>query len=251
VAELQAADQFRSLLRKDDLLAEGVHAVFGLRDGRAELQGLHFRADRFTPAEAQRWLRERGFRPLSFAAAPGGAAAPPADGRPAPRLRVLVAEDNHDAADSLALLVRLWGHEVRVAYDGASALTLASAYRPDVVLLDLAMPRLDGYAVARQLRERAEFRATRLVAVTGYADEAHRARSKEEGFDEFLVKPVEPATLHALLRNIGRAQQLTSELQGLTLQTQALTQEAYRLIQEGRQADDAIWRPPGGESRLC
>jgi CheY-like chemotaxis protein len=118
------------------------------------------------------------------------------DGR---ALQVLVVDDNTDAADSLGLLVRMWGHDVRVAYDGAGILETASAYRPDAILLDIGLPRVDGYCLARQLRRQPGLQGLLLVAVTGYADAEHRALSQEAGFDHYLVKPVDPDELQGLL----------------------------------------------------
>jgi CheY-like chemotaxis protein len=115
------------------------------------------------------------------------------------QLSVLVADDNRDAADSLAMLVELWGYEVRVVYDGAAALEMASAYQTDVLLLDVTMPMRHGYEVARQLRREARFKDTLLIAITGWADQAHRRLGEEAGFDLYLAKPVEPSTLEVLL----------------------------------------------------
>jgi CheY-like chemotaxis protein len=115
------------------------------------------------------------------------------------RLRVLVVEDNRDAADSLALLLRIWGHEAHVAYDGAAALEVARDQRPDVILVDLAMPRLDGCALARRLRLEPRVNPPLLVAVTGYGDAAHRRAAAEAGFEHYLVKPVDLPRLRVLL----------------------------------------------------
>ncbi len=115
--------------------------------------------------------------------------------------RVLVVEDNQDAADSLAMLLRLWGHEVRTAHDGQSGLKAARSYRPDIVLLDIGLPGLDGYAVARRLRS--EFGpAVRLVAMTGYGQDEDRRRASAAGFDTYLTKPADPAALQAILAGI-------------------------------------------------
>jgi CheY-like chemotaxis protein len=108
-------------------------------------------------------------------------------------------EDNQDAAASLALLVRLWGHEVRVARDGPSALKQARAFRPEVVLCDLGLPGMDGYEVGRQLRQEAGPGRLTLVAVTGYGHDEDRRRSEEAGFGLHLVKPVDTTALKELL----------------------------------------------------
>jgi DNA-binding response OmpR family regulator len=120
-------------------------------------------------------------------------------------LRVLVVDDDRDTADSMSLLVKAWGHDVRVAYAGAAALEAAAAYRPDVLLLDVAMPTMDGNHVARQLRRQTRFKETLLIAVTGYGDQAHCLASEGAGFDHYLVKPVDLSTLEKLLlREQGR-----------------------------------------------
>jgi DNA-binding response OmpR family regulator len=117
-------------------------------------------------------------------------------------LRVLVVDDNRDAADTLAHLVRLWGHDTRVRYDGCDVLAAAEAFRPDVVLLDIALPTVDGNDLARQFRGRATLRKTTLIAVTGFSDERHRILSAEAGFDHFLLKPTDPGELRQLLASL-------------------------------------------------
>lgn len=116
-------------------------------------------------------------------------------------LRVLVVDDDCDTADSLSVLLQLWGHDVRLAYGGAAALESASSERPDVLLLDVAMPTVTGLEVARQLRRQSHFGQTRIIAVSGYVDEAHRVLCTQAGFDDFLVKPLELATLEDLLNS--------------------------------------------------
>jgi PAS domain S-box-containing protein len=115
--------------------------------------------------------------------------------------RVLVVDDNRDSAESIALLAEIWGHEVRTALDGPSALDIAAAYRPEVILLDIGLPGMDGYEVARQLRQRQGGDPV-LVAMTGYGMEEDRRRSREAGFDHHLVKPVDPEGLRVLLADL-------------------------------------------------
>ncbi|HUQ24356.1 MAG TPA: PAS domain S-box protein [Burkholderiales bacterium] len=115
--------------------------------------------------------------------------------RPAVARRVMVVDDNADAASMLDLLLRSLGHETRVAHDGTEALKLAEEFRPDVVLLDIGMPGLDGYEVARRLRRLSASRPLRIVAVTGWGQDADRQRSREAGFDLHLVKPVDTTEL--------------------------------------------------------
>jgi PAS domain S-box-containing protein len=116
--------------------------------------------------------------------------------------RVLVVDDNADAADSAAILLGLWGLEVRTVYDGPAALEAARDFRPQVVLLDLGLPRMNGFEVARRLRQEMG-RAVLLVALSGYGQEADRSRSRQAGFDHHLVKPLEPDALQALLESPG------------------------------------------------
>jgi len=141
--------------------------------------------------------------PLATGPACAERIAPPRDAPPAPPLRILVADDNRDAADSLQRILALYGHEVRVAYDGASALTLGEQFRPRVAILDIGMPGTNGYDVARALRTRHGEDVT-LVALTGWGQDADRRRAAEAGFDHHLVKPIEPQTLNALLADVAK-----------------------------------------------
>lgn len=113
--------------------------------------------------------------------------------------RVLVVDDNEDAAESLAALLRLFGHVVEVAFDGEQALVLAPEVKPDLVLLDLGMPRMDGHEVARRMRAAPWGSTMKIVALSGFGDGTDRARSLEAGCDDHLVKPVSPVTLEAVL----------------------------------------------------
>jgi len=115
------------------------------------------------------------------------------------RLRILVVDDNFDAADSMALLLLGEGHEVLTAYDGETALDLALNHQPAVVLLDIGLPGMDGYSVARELRRRGAAPATQLVALTGYGQTEDREKSQLAGFDRHLVKPVDFDALQAVL----------------------------------------------------
>lgn len=116
-----------------------------------------------------------------------------------PQRRVLVVEDSVDTAETLAVLIKLWGSEVRVVHDGLAALEAANVYQPEVVLLDLGLPGMDGYQVARRLRSEEKLRGTLLVALSGYGQTEDRRRSREAGFDYHLTKPVEPEALQDLL----------------------------------------------------
>jgi PAS domain S-box-containing protein len=129
---------------------------------------------------------------------------PSSAGRPVCRSakRLLVVDDNVDAADSLALLLRLQGHEVRVANNGPAALELAAGFRPEAVILDLGMPGMDGCEVARRLRRMPGLGKVRLAALTGWGQPEDRRRTAEAGFDQHFVKPVEPSTLEELLAGL-------------------------------------------------
>jgi CheY-like chemotaxis protein len=121
---------------------------------------------------------------------------PPAHRAP----RVVVIEDNADAAESLQLLLEMRGHEVAIAGDGLDGLERVRRFRPDVVLCDIGLPgRLDGYAVARELRADPAFAALRLIALTGYGQAEDQRHAHEAGFDLHLTKPIDPAKLFAIL----------------------------------------------------
>ena len=113
--------------------------------------------------------------------------------------RVLIVDDNVDAAESLKALLTFKGHEARAVYNGVEALDAARRFLPDVVLLDLAMPELDGCQVASVLKQDVLFAGTLLVALTGWCDDRHRKAAKDAGCDVHLVKPVEGEVLFALL----------------------------------------------------
>ena len=131
--------------------------------------------------------------------APAPASAPAPDRPAGPARRVPVVDDQPDSTDSLALILRLRGHEVRTASDGPSALEEFARYRPEVVFLDLGLPGMSGYDVARRLRAMPEARDVRLVALTGYGTEADRERTRAAGFDVHLAKPVDPQAVETLL----------------------------------------------------
>lgn len=126
----------------------------------------------------------------------------PAEGAKPEVLRVLVVDDNADAADSLAGLLRLRGHETRVAYSGAEAIALAQVLRPDLAFLDIGMPDMSGYDVARRLRKEPGLEQMMMTALTGWGTDADRARSADAGFNEHLIKPMTSAVLDALLEKV-------------------------------------------------
>lgn len=118
---------------------------------------------------------------------------------PAPPRRVLVVDDNVGSAQMMSImLTKFWKHDVRIAHDGQQALEVAQEHRPDVVFLDIGLPTISGYEVARQLREKPEFQQILLIALTGYDEDEDRRRVQEAGFDEHLVKPASAGSLQQL-----------------------------------------------------
>jgi PAS domain S-box-containing protein len=113
--------------------------------------------------------------------------------------RVLVVDDNVDSADSIAMILQVSGHEARVIYSGQETLETAAKYQPDIILLDIGMPGMDGYEVARRIRKHPQLKDVKLIAVTGYGQEADRLQSQEAGFDYHMVKPVDAQKLQELL----------------------------------------------------
>ena len=124
------------------------------------------------------------------------------DDSPSVRRRLLVVDDNRDSAISLGMMLQLMGNEVRTAHDGLEAVQAAEVFHPHVALLDIGLPRLNGYEAARRIREQPWGRDVVLIAVTGWGQEEDRRRSKEAGFDFHMVKPVEPAALEKLLAGL-------------------------------------------------
>jgi PAS domain S-box-containing protein len=145
--------------------------------------------------------------PLDGAA--NAAAAPAFDEQrqPAGRsLRVLVVDDNRDAANTIGMLLRKNGYHVEVAYSGESAIEAAMSHRPDAVLLDIGLPKIDGYEVARRFRQNPALKHAHIVAVTGYGQDADQQRSHEAGFDAHMVKPVEAKKLYDYLQTVPKSQ---------------------------------------------
>ena len=130
-------------------------------------------------------------------------AAPAAETPALPARRILVVDDNRDSADSLTMILEILGNEVHTAYDGVEAVEAATAFRPDLVFLDIGLPRLNGYDAARRIRQLPGGKNVVLVALTGWGQEDDRRRSREAGFDHHLVKPVDPEELARLLAEAG------------------------------------------------
>jgi DNA-binding response OmpR family regulator len=156
---------------------------------------------------------------------PLGTGSPIAAVRP---LRVLIVDDHHDAADTMSTLVQLWGHDASCAYDGATGLAIATTMLPDVVLLDLVLPRLNGCQLAVQLRQAAGLQDCFLIAVTGCGDEKQRLRSQAAGIDVFLIKPVESLVMETLLMLERRRLRMLTTFDAES-KTFAVLQEAVRV----------------------
>jgi CheY-like chemotaxis protein len=130
------------------------------------------------------------------------AAAQQTTGNSTPKRRLLVVDDNRDAAESMSMLLQMWGHEVVFAYDGPSALAAAERWQPEAVFLDIGLPGMDGYEVAERLRELPYAKGAVLIAITGYGQDDDRQRSLRAGIDHHLVKPVAPDALRSLIDSL-------------------------------------------------
>lgn len=124
--------------------------------------------------------------------------------------RILVADDNKDAADALAMILEIGGHEVRVAHNGRVALSLAQTFRPDVALLDIGMPDISGYEVARALRHEQWGKEIYLVALTGWGQQGARQQSLDAGFDRHMTKPIDPDALETFLSDGLQTRQMAT-----------------------------------------
>ena len=124
-----------------------------------------------------------------------------------PALRILVIEDNVDAAESLAILLRMFGHEPQVVHSGLAGLDAASTYRPNVILLDIGLPGMDGYEVAKRLRQQEASKNAAVIAMSGYSLTDDAIPFREAGFDRYLVKPVEPEKLQEVLLSVAAPQE--------------------------------------------
>jgi CheY-like chemotaxis protein len=181
----------RSLARSKGGLGLGLALVKGL----AELHGGRVRAASAGPGQGAEFTVTLPLEPEPAALAQ----APAALVRVRERLRVLIVEDSRDAADSLRLMLEVYGYEVQVAYTGPDGVRAAAEWRPDVVVCDIGLPGLDGYGVVSALRRNPATAAARVIAVTGYGSAEDQSRSRAAGFDEHLTKPVDPETLVSAL----------------------------------------------------
>lgn len=121
----------------------------------------------------------------------------------APGQRILVVDDNHDSLESTALLLGMLGHVVQTAVDGLAAVDAAERFRPDVILMDIGLPKLDGHAATRRIRAEPWGKSMVIVAVTGWGQDSDRALSKAAGCDAHLVKPLDVSELEAMLEDAG------------------------------------------------
>jgi CheY-like chemotaxis protein len=120
--------------------------------------------------------------------------------------RILVVDDNHDSALSQAMMLSIMGHDTRTAHDGESAVAEAERFLPEVVLLDIGLPKLNGYEVAQRIRKQSWGASMFLIAVTGWGQEEDRQRSTEVGLNVHMVKPVEPAALEKILADLAQGE---------------------------------------------
>lgn len=190
---------FSQLRHAGDKTGSGLGIGLALSNGLVKLHGGTLTAHSEGPGRGSVFTVRL---PLGYAGQPETEQAPAAAPPPpaVQRCTILIADDNRDASDTLAMLLAIEGHETHRAYDGAQALAVWHAVRPDVCLLDIGMPGRTGYQVAREIRRQPGGHATLLVAVTGWGQVQDRQASLAAGFDQHLTKPVSPEQITALLQ---------------------------------------------------
>jgi signal transduction histidine kinase/CheY-like chemotaxis protein len=188
---------FAQLRSAQEHAAGGLGIGLALAKGIVELHGGRIEARSAGPGQGSRFTVRLPNTVTAARSLPVASAA--RNGSGAPNKRILLADDNRDAAESLAILLRLEGHDVELAHDGNSALHSFASRRPDVALLDIGMPMANGYEVARKIRAAPDGAGVLLIAITGWAQDSDKARSRAAGFDHHLTKPIEPLTLIELL----------------------------------------------------
>jgi PAS domain S-box-containing protein len=179
----------------------GLGIGLSLAKGLVELHGGTIEAKSAGPGQGSAFIVQLPRRTINDAKRPSARHIPEA--KPVKR-RILIADDNRDAAESLAVLLRMDGHQVTLAHSGRDALATFNALLPEVAVLDIGMPELDGYEVARQVRQQSLGRSVTLIAVTGWGQEADKARALAAGFNHHFTKPVEPDQLSRLLKSEHR-----------------------------------------------
>jgi CheY-like chemotaxis protein len=145
------------------------------------------------------------------------------------RFRILVVDDNRDGADSMALMLRLWGYEVLAVYDGVEAVQAAKDYRPDCVLSDVGMPKMSGYTLAERFRQDESFKGITLIAITAYSDVGRAAAA---GFDHHFVKPADPDKLEAILRSLLKVEQRLKRVEEVTKRQVGAVEEVKEDVKE-------------------
>jgi len=187
---------FSQVHRSRDQTQGGLGIGLALVKGLVEMHGGHVRARSAGPGCGSEFI-------VSLPVAQNDGVArlqlpDPSDGV-ARSVRVLVVDDNRDAAASLAMMLSIEGHDTRTAHDGLDALELAEAFRPDVILLDLGLPKLNGFDACKRIRESPWGKSTFIIAVTGWGQEDNMQRCRDAGFDHHLLKPIDPTGISQLL----------------------------------------------------
>jgi CheY-like chemotaxis protein len=157
------------------------------------------------------------------------------EGKTRQEFRVLVVDDNQDAADTFSWILERWGYDVRVAYDGVNGLETAIRHRPHCLFMDIGMPRMTGYELARQVRSQPGLDRAKLIALTAYSDENHLRLAEEAGFDYHLVKPADLADVERLLTMLQDVFKLVEKTEELAQQSLSLAGETKELLEEVRE----------------
>lgn len=194
---------FTRLPVASDRVPEGLGIGLALARGLVELHGGHIEAQSAGGGKGSTFTVRLPVSAASIGATQDGPAVETPD-IVDPR-RILVVDDNRDVLESLTMLLELQGHEVAAARDGLEAVAMAERFHPDLVLLDLGLPRLDGYGACRRIREQAWGRDIKVIALTGWGLDGDRRRTEEAGFDDHLVKPVAPSTLLEIVAKVPRS----------------------------------------------
>jgi len=184
-----------ALERSQGGLGVGLSLVRGL----VRLHGGSVEAHSGGPGRGSEFIVRLPVTEGSVSRAPHEASEVGSEACPGPKSRILVVDDNRDAADSLTTMLRMAGHDVRTAYDGLEAVQAAATFRPDVLLLDIGLPRMNGYEVAQHIRHQPWGKNMALIALTGWGQEEDRRRALDAGCDHHLTKPVDPSALEKLL----------------------------------------------------